>query len=140
MSFSPGSLATMWSERTTHTLVPSWRRVYTSRAIWIAIFGSAACRLPQCLWSRPLLLRTKTSQRGHSCLLSIMWFPWKRTPVRRVRKGFAEFAKGEEALEFFLGSLLRLLRGLCALCVRESAFEFQAASCSRSCFAAYASA
>src|SRR5438105_7250630 len=66
MSLSPGSLATIWSDRTTHTLVPSWRRVYTSRAIWMAIFGSAACRLPQCLWSRPDLLRTKTSHRGHS--------------------------------------------------------------------------
>src|SRR5215467_11629475 len=31
-----------------------------------AIDASAACRLPQCLWSSPCLLRTKTSQMGHS--------------------------------------------------------------------------
>src|SRR5882724_6259249 len=32
----------------------------------MAIFGSAACRLPQCLWSSPARVRTNTSHRGHS--------------------------------------------------------------------------
>src|SRR5690554_7154390 len=32
----------------------------------MAIFSSAACRLPTCLWSKPCLLRIKTSQSGHS--------------------------------------------------------------------------
>src|SRR5471030_2287386 len=31
--------------------------------------ASGACRLPQCLWSRPCLLRTNTSQIGHSLFI-----------------------------------------------------------------------
>src|SRR4051812_24925337 len=103
MSFSPGSLATMCSERTTHTLVPSWRRVYTSRAIWIAIFESAACKLPQCLWSRPLLDLTNTSHSGHSFV--VMFAPEfnsdsrKRVPAAKDAKDSQRARKKTEKFD-----------------------------------------
>ena len=40
-----------------------------------AMAESAACRLPQCVWSRPALLRTKTSHKGHSFLAVLITPP-----------------------------------------------------------------
>src|SRR5882672_1557652 len=61
----------MSTERTTHRLTPSLRRVYTSRALAIAICASGAWRLPTCLCASPCLLRTKISQSGHSFFISM---------------------------------------------------------------------
>src|SRR5512133_1533313 len=67
-ALSPGLLATILDACTAQMLTPSLRRVYTSRALLIAISASGACRLPTCLCARPCWLRMKISHRGHSLL------------------------------------------------------------------------
>src|SRR5579863_1012835 len=54
----------MSREATTQMLMPSWRRVYTSRACSMAMRASAACTLPTCLCSSPARERMKTSNSG----------------------------------------------------------------------------
>src|SRR4029077_12626721 len=54
----------MFREATTQMLIPSWRRVYTSRACSMAMRASAACTLPTCLCSSPARERMKTSKSG----------------------------------------------------------------------------
>src|SRR5690625_5881954 len=52
--------------------VPSWRRVYRSRALRRAICASGACRDPTCTWLRPRLARTNTSHSGHRSFAGIL--------------------------------------------------------------------
>src|SRR6266699_3465483 len=45
---------------------PSWRRVYTSRALRSAMAASGACRLPTWVWDSPRRGRMNTSHSGQS--------------------------------------------------------------------------
>src|SRR5690625_1156659 len=55
----------MHSAATTHTEVPSLRRVYRSRALRSAVVSSGACSDPAWTCDRPREERTKTSYSGH---------------------------------------------------------------------------
>lgn len=76
----------MASAGTTHTEVPSLRRVYRSRALRSARVASGACSEPACTWERPRLARTKTSHRGQAweaAVVSLMG----QAPIRWVSAG-----------------------------------------------------
>src|SRR5437899_2983013 len=62
---------------------PSWRRVYTSRALRRAIAASGACRLPTCEWDSPRRGRTNTSHNGHSGIA----YPLRRSALSPRRGG-----------------------------------------------------
>src|SRR6185437_11532117 len=88
-SRSPGDDAWMSTERATQIETPSLRRVYTSRALRIAISASAACRLPTCLCASPCCERMKTSHSGHSFMGTpnpMVHAAFARVPLLRVRE------------------------------------------------------
>src|SRR5699024_1099267 len=84
-----GSVEEMASDGTTHTELPSLRRVYKSRPLRNAIVASGACKEPASTCDRPREERTKTSHIGHwfSVMGGLVKYQRIRPRVRIRRRG-----------------------------------------------------